>query len=105
MTADEVERCLDVGRDALVLLAKLVVNGDRSRGEVLSRARAEADALISLLDEAPESEQMRRSMRCATGTIRRWRRCRTSPRLGRVLVQPQCSPTSSGGSIAAATES
>lgn len=56
MRADEIEGCLDVGRDALVLLAELVVNGDRTRAEAYARARAEADALISLLDEAPESE-------------------------------------------------
>ena len=56
MTAEEVERCLAVGREALVLLAELVVNGERNRGEVYARARAEADALISLLDETPESE-------------------------------------------------
>ncbi|MEX2482467.1 MAG: hypothetical protein WD928_16540 [Gammaproteobacteria bacterium] len=56
MNADEVERCLAVGREALVQFAELVVNGERSRGEMYDRARAEADALISLLDEAPESE-------------------------------------------------
>jgi hypothetical protein len=56
MTDEEVERCLAVGREALVLLAELVVNGGRSRGDIYARARAEADAVISLLDEAPESE-------------------------------------------------
>jgi len=57
MTADEIDRCLDVGREALVQFAELVVNGERTRGEIFARARVEADALISLLDEAPESEK------------------------------------------------
>ncbi len=56
MTSDEIDRCLAVGREALVQFAELVVNGQRTRGEIFARARAEADALISLLDEAAESE-------------------------------------------------
>ena len=56
MTVGEIERCLAVGREALVQFAELIVNGERSRGEIYARARVEADALISLLDEAPESE-------------------------------------------------
>ena len=57
MNPDEIDRCLAVGREALVQSAELVVNGERTRGEIYARARVEADALISLLDEAPESEQ------------------------------------------------
>jgi hypothetical protein len=56
MTPAEVERCLDTGREALVLLAALVINGERSRQEACERARAEHDALLDLLDEAPASE-------------------------------------------------
>ena len=56
MTPDEIESCLAVGREALVQFAELVINGERTRGEIYARARVEADALISLLDEAPESE-------------------------------------------------
>lgn len=36
--------------------AELIVNGQRTRGEIYARARVEADALICVLDEAPESE-------------------------------------------------
>jgi len=56
MTADDIERCLVVGREALVQVAELIVNGERSRGEIYARARVEADGLVGLLDEAPESE-------------------------------------------------
>ena len=56
MTVDEVERCLAIGREALMQFAELIVNEQRNRGELYQRARAEADALIHLLDEAPESE-------------------------------------------------
>ena len=56
MTVETVERCLDEGREALVMLAGLAVEGTRTRGEVYERAQAEHDALVSLLDEAPESE-------------------------------------------------
>ncbi len=59
MTAEEVGRCLAVGREALVQFAELIVNGERRRSEIYARARAEADALISLLDEAPESEHQK----------------------------------------------
>jgi lysylphosphatidylglycerol synthetase-like protein (DUF2156 family) len=55
MNAAEVETCLRVGREALVLLAELVVSGERTRAEVHARARVEADALTCLLDEAPEA--------------------------------------------------
>ena len=56
MNAREIERCLDVGRSALILLAELLVSGERSRGELYVRARAEADALTCLLDEASEAK-------------------------------------------------
>lgn len=56
MNADEVQRCLEVGREALVLLAELIVSGERNRGEMYVRARVEADALVSLLDESAEAE-------------------------------------------------
>ena len=56
MIAREIERCLDIGRDALVLLSELLVSGKKSRAELYRRARAEADALTCLLDEAPEAK-------------------------------------------------
>jgi hypothetical protein len=59
MTPAEVESCLNTGREALLLLAALAVTGDRTRGEVYERARAERDALVKLLDEAPQSEHGR----------------------------------------------
>lgn len=55
-TPAEIEVTWNVAREALVLLAELVATGLRTRGEVYERAQAEHDALISLLDEAPESE-------------------------------------------------
>jgi lysylphosphatidylglycerol synthetase-like protein (DUF2156 family) len=55
MTAREVEECLKVGREALVLMAELVVSGKRNRGEIYARAQTERDALVSLIDEAPEA--------------------------------------------------
>lgn len=39
-----------------MLLAELVVNGERTRSEIYTRARVEADALISLLNESAEAE-------------------------------------------------
>jgi hypothetical protein len=59
MTPREVERCIDVGREALVQFAEMVVNGTRTRGEIYDRARVEADALTSLLDEAGEPEALK----------------------------------------------
>ena len=59
MTIAAVERCLDEGREALVLLAELVAKGNRSRTEIFLRTRAEHDALVCLLEEAPESEHDR----------------------------------------------
>lgn len=55
-TPEQVEKALNVAREALVLLAELVVTGQRMRSEVYERAEAEHDALVSLLIEAPESE-------------------------------------------------
>jgi hypothetical protein len=59
MTPAKVERCLNVGRKALVLLAELVIKGERTRGEAQARAQAERDAIAALLDEAPQSEHAR----------------------------------------------
>jgi 1-deoxy-D-xylulose 5-phosphate reductoisomerase len=64
MTPAEVERCLDAGREALVLLAELVVKGQRTRGEICERVQAEHDALVSLLDEAPETSTPRSTACC-----------------------------------------
>ena len=56
MTLDEVERSLTLAREVLVDLAERVAIGEESRGELFEFARVEADDLLSLLDEAPESE-------------------------------------------------
>jgi hypothetical protein len=56
MSPEEVQRCVDSGREALVRLAESVVKDQRSRAEAYEEALAERDALVSLLDEAPQSE-------------------------------------------------
>jgi len=57
LTEEAVEQCLHEGRDALVLLADFLANGQRTTGEVFLRARAELDALVTLLEEAPEGRR------------------------------------------------
>lgn len=57
LTEEDVEQCLREGREALALLADLLGTGQRTTGEVFLRARAELDALASLLDEAPEAKR------------------------------------------------
>jgi hypothetical protein len=56
-TVEHVDETLNVAREALALLAELAVKGQRARGEAFVRAQAEHDALVCLLDEAPQSEQ------------------------------------------------
>ena len=58
-SVEEVEKALEVARSSLVLLAELVVKGQRTRGEAYERALAEHEALVSLLEEAPASEHGR----------------------------------------------
>ncbi len=55
-TVEQVNETLEVARSSLVLLAELVVKGERTRGEAYARAEAEHEARVALLDEAPESE-------------------------------------------------
>jgi hypothetical protein len=55
-TTAQVEEALSVARDSLVLLAALVVNGERTRNDTYRHAQAKHDALVSLLEEAPQSE-------------------------------------------------
>ena len=58
-SVEEVDKALEVARSSLVLLAELVVKGQRTRGEAYERALAEHEALVSLLEEAPASEHGR----------------------------------------------
>ena len=58
-TVEEIDETLEVARSALVLLAELVVKGQRTRGEAYARAQTEREALVALLDEAPMSEHGR----------------------------------------------
>ena len=57
LTVEAVDACLAEGRAALVLLADLLASRQRTTGEVFLRARAELDALVCLLDEAPVAKQ------------------------------------------------
>jgi hypothetical protein len=56
MSPAEVQRHVDTGREALVRLAEQIVSGQTSRAEAYEEVRAERDALVGLLDEAPQSE-------------------------------------------------
>jgi hypothetical protein len=55
-TTAQVEEALSDARNSLVLLAAMVVKGERTRNDAYRHAQSEHDALVSLLGEAPQSE-------------------------------------------------
>ncbi len=57
MTAEQTNLALRIARTALVSHAEMVAEGELSRGLIYAQVRIEADALTTLLDEAPESER------------------------------------------------
>ena len=63
----------DNTRAQLAQFVQLLLRGERNRNEIFPRARAEADALIGLLDQAPQSVQPKAwySPRC-TGVSSSW---------------------------------
>lgn len=56
MKPEQVESCLDIGREALVQFAEMTAAGRGTRGDIFLKARAERDALVCLLDELPLEE-------------------------------------------------
>ena len=56
MTPEDVQKCIEDGRAALMEFAEMVVDGTASRAEVYDLARVEVDTLMSVLDEAADLE-------------------------------------------------